>query len=563
MSEQQQSSSSTRIIISSSSSSGTTSRKKRIDQQEGEDEIVIVSSSSSSSSYCSGTNDDAGQRKTTSRDRLQHAAPLEIMQGMGSDLLHSDECTLESHRYHLPSSTTSLVSSQQDSSCMSYCKRQCLVVVSLSAFAIIGSSIRMYLGRIFGLDCEYPPEQEDYISRISTCITATGLTEQRGGALFIDLPANMLGSFLLGVMTPITTPSRDGTTRASAVVVRGTPPIFPCFRDTHRIQRSSTTHLSLTVALCGSMTTFSSWNSQMVTMLVGKNAVLGSQISAAIMGYILGLACALASFSFGRMVGKALYHACRKDSKGTNVNVDIDGDNDEEEERICKGESYIERRKSPHEEAQIFKADIETTNSEMNKNNSSSSTGATSTSSNIWTWLWKGRNMVVHGTVFSLVLVSLLLISFIIGDIKMSSSFHKQMWISSLLSPPGTILRWILSRFNSKQLTKRDRNNMGSTMMGFPYGTFLANQLGCITSITAVAILSRLNTGKEDNVTTAALWLGGIKAGFAGNLSTVSTFAKEIVLMLDEDRYGLAFSYATLTIFAGSLVSLLIYILLA
>lgn len=556
MSEQQRSSSSARIIISSSGSSSTTSRKKRIDQQEGEDEIVIVSSSSSSS-YCSGTNDDAEQRKTTSQDRLQHAASLERMQGVGSDLPYSDESTLESHRYHLPSSTMSLVSSQQGSSFMSFCKRQCLVVVSLSAFAIIGSSIRMYLGRIFGLDCEYPPEQEDYISKISTCVTATGLTEQRGGALFIDLPANMLGSFLLGIMTPMTTPSRDGTTRASVVVVRGTPPVLPCFKDTHRIQRSATTHLSLTVALCGSMTTFSSWNSQMVTMLVGKNAVLGSQISAAIMGYILGLACALASFSFGRMVGKAMYHACRKDSKGTNVNVDID--NDKEEGQICKDESYIESS----EEAHVFKGDEKSTNAEMNKNYSSSSTGATS--SNIWTWLWKGRNAVVHATVFSLVLVSLLLISFIIGDIKMSSSFHKHMWISSLLSPPGTILRWILSRFNSKQLTKRDRINMGSsTRMGFPYGTFLANQLGCITSITAVAILSRLNNGsKEDNVTTAALWLGGIKAGFAGNLSTVSTFAKEIVLMLDEDRYGLAFSYAMLTIFAGSLVSLLIYILLA
>jgi fluoride ion exporter CrcB/FEX len=67
---------------------------------------------------------------------------------------------------------------------------------------------------------------------------------------------------------------------------------------------------------------------------------------------------------------------------------------------------------------------------------------------------------------------------------------------------------------------------------------------------------------EKDNIATGVLWLGGMKTGFAGNLSTVSTFAKEIVLMFDEDRVGFAFSYAMVTIIAASLVSLLIYKLL-
>lgn len=516
------------------------------DQARGGDQMMVTSFSASCSKTDAEHQDDGKRR--LSLDQHQHIAVLELQEMMGPENNPCfDEETAESHHYDNPSSsiTTAFDSSHGGSSCISCFKRQGKVVVYLSTFAIIGSSIRVYLGRIFGLDCEFPPEQKDYISKIATCITATGLTEQRGGALFIDLPANMVGSFLLGVMTP-TTYSKDGTAIDDTI---GTRPIFPCFHHRHRIQRSSTTHLSLTVALCGSMTTFSSWNSQMITMMVGENAILGSQVCAAIMGYVLGLVCSVASFSFGRIVGKALY-ACRQDSED---NVDQDDENENEEGR-CK-DDMMERNPETH----TFKLDEKSTKTENSENYINNSR---TTTCNIWVKFCRRMNTVIHGKFFPLLLVSMLLTSFFIGDFKMSSSFHKQMWISSLLSPPGTILRWILSRFNSKQLLKkRDHVNLTSSNMGFPYGTFLANQLGCIVSIIAVATLSRLDSEK-DNISTGVLWLGGMKTGFAANLSTVSTFAKEIVLMFDEDRVGFAFSYAMVTIIAASLVSLLIYKLL-
>jgi hypothetical protein len=69
----------------------------------------------------------------------------------------------------------------------------------ISTFAILGTVLRLYLGRFFGLDC-IRKEQDidsanDFLTPLSSliCVTSDGKT-QRGGALFIDLPANMLGS---------------------------------------------------------------------------------------------------------------------------------------------------------------------------------------------------------------------------------------------------------------------------------------------------------------------------------------------------------------------------------
>ena len=69
----------------------------------------------------------------------------------------------------------------------------------ISTFTIIGTVLRIYIGRLFGLDCIRHEQNDDthidflspLLSRI--CITSDGKT-QRGGAIFIDLPANMIGS---------------------------------------------------------------------------------------------------------------------------------------------------------------------------------------------------------------------------------------------------------------------------------------------------------------------------------------------------------------------------------
>lgn len=72
-------------------------------------------------------------------------------------------------------------------------------VYYIGSFAILGSSLRAFLGRMFGSDCtnvtfdNHPvgDVSESFTSKI--CITSDGRLKM-GGSLFTDLPANMLGS---------------------------------------------------------------------------------------------------------------------------------------------------------------------------------------------------------------------------------------------------------------------------------------------------------------------------------------------------------------------------------
>jgi len=74
----------------------------------------------------------------------------------------------------------------------------CLNVIFIGTFAVFGAVLRVYMGRFFGLDCEQVNDRvvDDWLTSLSSriCVTASGKTEQTGGALFVDLPSNMLGS---------------------------------------------------------------------------------------------------------------------------------------------------------------------------------------------------------------------------------------------------------------------------------------------------------------------------------------------------------------------------------
>lgn len=73
----------------------------------------------------------------------------------------------------------------------------------ISTFAILGTVLRVYMGRFFGLDCLLKEHDlssntsRDFLTPISSllCITSDGRL-QRGGAIFIDLPANILGWYV-------------------------------------------------------------------------------------------------------------------------------------------------------------------------------------------------------------------------------------------------------------------------------------------------------------------------------------------------------------------------------
>ncbi|KAL7543344.1 hypothetical protein ACHAXR_012661 [Thalassiosira sp. AJA248-18] len=339
------------------------------------------------------------------------------------------------------------------------------------------------MGRFFGGDCESNFEGDpinDWLWPVShrICITASGRTEQYGGALFLDLPANMFGSFIMGFMTSFS----------------GDWPAIPCLAHDHPLQDDKGLHVGIKTALCGTLTTFSSWNSQMVLMMDGTaNPYLGSQVLAAIFGYILGLQASLVSFRAGRTVS-AWFHV------RNNPNI------------FDSALSKRDVRPRCHH--------------------------------NHLSWMTPVIVFICIGALISL---------YVLGDIYWGIPYYRQLWISCLVAPIGTILRWKLSMLNGRYSRRG--------LFWFPTGTFLANFLGSILS----AALAAWAIIEANNKTGGERWeIPAIKAvsiGIAGSLSTVSTFAKECVEIAEKNvPYDKkAFFYSHGTMISCCLVGLLVY----
>ena len=340
-------------------------------------------------------------------------------------------------------------------------------VFSLTLFSIYGITIRSFMGRFFGGDCANATPINDWLTPLSQhiCVTTTGTTEQYGGALFIDLPANMFGSFVMGFLTGN---SKDW-------------PVLPWLKHDHPLQYHDGLHLGLKTALCGTITTFSSWNAQMVLMMSGTGTVLGSQVIAALFGYILGLQIAVASFRTGRTLA-----------------------------------AWFHFQVNPH----IFDVDVSIPNS----------LEATDR------LRWHHR---LDASVIPSVGASALFVLYVLGDFYWKIDYYREVWVSCLFGPFGTIMRWKIAALNGKL----KYNNW----QWFPIGTFLSNVIAstvsCSISAVFIASLVRKSTLTYD-------LLVGIKVGFAGCLSTVSSMVKEIVEITDKnalfDKKAFIYSYGTL-----------------
>jgi fluoride ion exporter CrcB/FEX len=405
-------------------------------------------------------------------------------------------------------------------------KSQTMLILYLSSFAIIGSTIRQYLSRIFGLDCSSPPLQNDYVSALATCLTSNGLTAHHDGAIFIDLPANMLGCLLMGLMIPM---------KQHAHCI----PTMPWLNSHHPMQSNHIFHVALQTAFCGSLTTFASWNSQMVIMLLGAGSDEGSsKVVQALMGYLLGIICSLSSFQFGRHLGRMLFHwrggiidadATDSSSSTTGAHPNTGDGIVEEDNDGCMPQDIATEEYSNSNGERLGRREVD-----------SACTGILQKMAAFF-------DIVMHGMYSPFVFVTVLVTLFLVGYYAMHSKFHGQLWVGAIFAPPGTLLRWKLGQFNARWFQNSDR------WRHIPFGTLTANVLGCIVSIVSAAALIRLHGESES----AAFWIGGIKTGFAGNLSTVSSFVKEIVLLSEKYELGAAYLYAMGSVLICCLVGLL------
>jgi len=415
-----------------------------------------------------------------------------------------------------------------------FCSNNLMDVIYLAVFAIMGASSRSYLARMFGYDCEFPPASKDYVSMFSTCVTASGETNQRGGALFIDLPANMLGSFILGLMTPL---SKD-------------IPSIPWLKKDHHFQQNIQMHMSIRTGFCGSLTTFSSWNTQMIIMMVGKGTVLGAQIVPALMGYIIGTSLSISSFLFGRQCASFLYHLrqskCR-DLLNTTNDIESNDQNNGNSTGYSRRHQYNFPKFFTFDFPKFFTFDHK---DDENNNDSSNNDGARN-KHGIWNRLLKALDIIVYGSYSPILFAVILFGFFVLGDYVMKSQFHKLLWVMSLISPIGAIIRWRLSFLNNKWFQN------SNPWKYLPIGTLISNIAACIISILCAALLSRSGTDTE----VRTLILNALKIGLAGSMSTVSTFVKEIVHLSENPQSSfLPTLYTVGSIIICCCISLIVYV---
>jgi fluoride ion exporter CrcB/FEX len=91
------------------------------------------------------------------------------------------------------------------------------------------------------------------------CVTADGVSTSNiaGGVIFADLPANLFGSFIMGLF-------QNGVVLDLAV-----PMAIAWLPPQHAFQEMKIIHKAITTGYCGSVTTFSGWNSAMVVQIFG------------------------------------------------------------------------------------------------------------------------------------------------------------------------------------------------------------------------------------------------------------------------------------------------------
>jgi fluoride ion exporter CrcB/FEX len=507
--------------------------------------------------------------------------------------------------------------------------RESLVLVStilhLSAFAILGASLRIFVSWLFsgagGAECN---------TTTTTTTTNVWCVTSSEGAFFADLPANMLGSFLLGLLQK---PSQDLRLVAAPDMMG-----LAFLPSSHWFQEWGIVHMALRTAFCGSLTTFASWNTQMIRMLDGSAMTTtttmmdddedgnnrNSQYVSAIFGYILGLQAALACLSFGQMVAIWMYRytnpALAKEEDvlmyvyakdyGAVVGAAEAGDgmafktkaalpdyemrylaslfpNEErrwamqnvnileslerwkgstDKTRLCGDphdkylralhqieESVLVDEAEPANDLLTMAKDMEWDVAALQKfakdahgvSMSSSTDKAIEREASFLQTLFF---FLIRSLPFLLAVGLVLLFVVLNLTTQNSNNSYRKQWLSALFAPLGALLRWKLSRFNGR---------LKGSWQWFPLGTFDAN---IMASIISAAVAGVTDSGRVEGDTVLEAILYAIKTGFAGSLSTVSSFVAEgYTLQTTYPHHAKPYYYMVGSLVAACAFSLVVY----
>ena len=457
-------------------------------------------------------------------------------------------------------------------------KRSIIKVLYMSVFAMFGALVRMLLAQLFGEECRNPGTIGWLKAGQPLCVTADGETSISGGIIFADFPANLLGSFIMGYM--------QGT---DTMDLPKTLPIA-WLNENHPFQSYHIIHLAIKTGFCGSLTTFSSWNSEMVMMMLGEDADKGSLIFRALFGYFIGVETCIASFILGKNIAKyvfanvnpVLHKEAAETTRVKEYGVYINTELSDYERRFLSGFdmgqyemcvnaeavhhlekwklSTDECRRNGHRLLPLL-TDVEyqklVLDEKLTQDLIVPSVEAGWDIEALENWVHMKRHLeelrgdeflssrdfkfipaaLIFFTLFTLCFFTV----FYLGNEDAYTITYRTMVYACLLAPTGALLRWKLSGYNGRI----------SKYNWFPLGTFGANVVGSLLSAAMIALETRMYGFKS-------FWAMGtiraIKVGFTGCLSTVSTFVAEASGFLKSSNPIHAYVYIILSISSSALV---------
>lgn len=465
-------------------------------------------------------------------------------------------------------------------------KRAAVKVLYLVVFSMIGTLLRILLSQLFGEECQSPGSVGWLKAGQALCFTDNGETYMEGGIIFNDLPGNLLGSFFLGLMQSTTT-------------MNDLPKAFPIawLNEKNFFQKWDIIHIAIISGFCGSLTTFSSWNSEMVLLMMGADEDRGTSIFRGFFGYLIGVETALASFVFGKNLAKYLHSisnealdreanvTTRKKECGVYINSQLSDYERRFLSELDMGEfsTYIDPvaeehlhrwRNSTRENRRVgnhllpLLTDVEYSclvlDEDINDELLVSAMMAKWDMDALKKWREVKRSipearleiLEVHEFRFApafrvaFFFVALAVTGLVlVNEDDDYSVTYRTMIYAALLAPVGALTRERMSEWNGRW--KR--------FPWLPLGTLTANVIACIASSALIAIEYRMH-GSEN------FWKSGtiraVKIGFAGSLSTVSGFINEFSDFLSSENPIRGYVYVISTIVFCAIPSALTYFLI-
>ncbi|KAL6754990.1 hypothetical protein V8C86DRAFT_271040 [Haematococcus lacustris] len=404
-------------------------------------------------------------------------------------------------------------------------------VLHLAAWAQVGVLLRYYVGKLLGEACGSPAGSNGWVP----CITSPGLTRP-GGALFIDLPANVLGCFLMGLLSPadLLAAVHQEPDLLAAHKAGLTLPLLPAGSPLQGVEPLA---LGLRTGLCGSLTTYASWMLQVVVMLVGRPVPITHpfphyhDVVAALAALLLGCLASCAALTAGQhlvllvwswrqsaaLTSAAAHPPPQPDGEG------VQGDGTPAAAAAAAAAGDL-RAPALHLMLQPVVSGAE----------AGMPGGAAARLSTRASPHPSHTHHSLHTAALAADAAALLLLLLLTGtalgySIQLSRpvSGHSAatpgpkllvLWLSLLLGPWGCLLRWRLGlRLNARLPCP--------AAAWFPAGTLAANQAACLLDYAMYVVMVRAGKGAT------ALQLSAAEAaikGFGGSLSTVSTWVVEV-----------------------------------